>query len=132
MSSEGVVGQKQARVLVIDDEQMIGRTLKRALGKEHDVMVLESGAAALELLAKDRSFDLVLCDLMMPEISGMDLYEWMCGHAAELTHRVVFMTGGTFTQRSREFLSNGQIPYVEKPFDMQALRGLIRDRLATV
>ncbi|MFO0725000.1 MAG: response regulator [Myxococcota bacterium] len=113
------------RILVVDDEQMIGRTLRRSLAKDHEIVFLDSGSAAIELLESDCCFDLVLCDLMMPQTSGMDLYHWVMEHRAALTPRFVFMTGGSFTERSRAFLHQVKNPQVEKPFDTESLRQLV-------
>src|SRR6185312_8669420 len=64
----------RARVLVVDDEVAIGNTLRDLLSIDHDVVAVASGEAALELIARD-SFDVVFCDLMMPRVSGIDIYE---------------------------------------------------------
>jgi two-component system cell cycle sensor histidine kinase/response regulator CckA len=104
------------RVLVVDDEPKVGISLRRML-RDWDVHVVEDGRDAPELLRRDRDFDAVLCDLMMPQLSGMDLFDDIRARDPELARRFVFMTGGAFTPRAREFVA--QVPNVtlEKPFD---------------
>src|SRR4051812_29214836 len=62
------------RVLVIDDEAAVGRTIQRLLGERHEVVVLTSGVQALELLERGESFDAILCDMSMPGMTGIDVY----------------------------------------------------------
>ncbi|MDB4964937.1 MAG: Sensor protein [Myxococcales bacterium] len=119
----------RGRVLVIDDEPAITRVVKRALAG-HDVVVAHSGRAALELLRGDPAFDAVLCDLMMPEVSGMDVYAELMRTNPDLTSRMVFMSGGAFTERAREFIQSVPNDLAEKPFDVQKLRQLVVDVLA--
>ncbi|HLL25577.1 MAG TPA: ATP-binding protein, partial [Kofleriaceae bacterium] len=113
------------RILLVDDEPSIRRALRRMLEHTNDVEVAESGEQALEkLLANDR-FDIIFCDLMMPTMSGIDLYERLLADCAPLAERMVFMTGGAFSERSREFLADCGRPIVEKPFDRQTIDRVI-------
>jgi CheY-like chemotaxis protein len=118
---------RRGRILVVDDEQAILDTLERLLRRDHDVVTRGSGAAALELLETDRAFDAILSDLMMAEVSGVDLYEWVASRDEGLASRMVFMTGGVFTQRAIEFCDRVKSPLVYKPFDTKLLRLLIRE-----
>jgi two-component system cell cycle sensor histidine kinase/response regulator CckA len=104
------------RVLVVDDEPKVGVSLRRML-RDWDVHVVEDGRDALELLRRDRGFDAVLCDLMMPQLSGMDLFADIRERDPELARRFVFMTGGAFTPRAREFVAEVPNVTLEKPFD---------------
>jgi signal transduction histidine kinase len=115
----------RARVLVVDDEAPIGRLVSRMLAAEADVVALTSAHAALSKLEAREHFDVVLCDLMMPELSGMDLYEAIRVARPEVTKNVVFMTGGAFTSRSREFLASSGARTIDKPLDAKALRSLV-------
>ena len=65
---------RRGRILVIDDEEAVGRAVARILGRDHEVEVFADGRAGLARLLAERSFDLVLCDLMMPELTGMELH----------------------------------------------------------
>lgn len=105
-----------ARVLVVDDEALIGRALARILAKE-EVVTVEDARKALALLEQAPAFDVVLCDLMMPGLSGPEFYRAACRGRPELEARFVFMTGGAFTEVGNDFLEGmgGRVLY--KPFD---------------
>ncbi|HEX8702458.1 MAG TPA: ATP-binding protein [Myxococcaceae bacterium] len=113
------------RVLIIDDEPAVGRALARMLGKQHTSTVVENGQEALAKLLSGESFDAVFCDLMMPGLSGMDLYERLQEQKPELTSRFIFMTGGAYTPRARTFLETVPNGWLEKPFDAQQLHRLM-------
>jgi two-component system, cell cycle sensor histidine kinase and response regulator CckA len=122
------VGQERerGRVLVVDDESIVARTLKVLLQGEHDLVVAESGAEALELLQGEAgttsSYDAILCDLMMPGMTGMELFEVLRREYPTLAGRVVFMTGGVSMMRVSEFLESVPNAKFEKPFDIAELR----------
>ena len=113
------------RILVIDDEPLLGQTLRLAFTARHDIVVVTSGSEALSRLSEDKNFDLVLCDLMMPDISGIAVYEQIRDADPELARRFVFMTGGAFTERAREFLESYEGPHLEKPFDIAQVEALL-------
>jgi CheY-like chemotaxis protein len=121
----------RARVLVIDDELPIANTLKDLLAPEHEVVAATSGGEALAALA-GADFDVVFCDLMMPGMSGMDLYQRICVERPALAPRVVFMTGGAFTARTAEFLASVENLRVEKPFSLGLVEGIVRQMAAAV
>jgi CheY-like chemotaxis protein len=126
--SSRAAGARAGSILVVDDEPMVGRLVERALGRAHRVTAVTTGREGLDLLVAGKRFDIILCDLMMPEITGMDLYERVLTFSTEQAERMVFLTGGAFTRRAREFLE--QRPFLEKPFDLIALEDLVRQRLA--
>jgi PAS domain S-box-containing protein len=109
------------RVLVIDDEPMVGHLVQKVL-TGHDVVAETSARAALTRLAGDNRFDLILCDLMMPEVSGMDFYDQL---APELRQRIVFLSGGAFTARAQTFLDSVPNRRLAKPFDVDALTAVL-------
>jgi PAS domain S-box-containing protein len=119
------VASIRGRILVVDDEPVLLATLKRLLGREHEVVVASSGREAQAILEVDRAFDLVLCDLMMPEMTGMDLHAWLVEHDAPLAAKVVFLTGGAFTPRASEYLASAGNLKVDKPFDADTLKKLV-------
>jgi two-component system, NtrC family, sensor kinase len=124
--SPGSTSEAQdSRVLVIDDEPMMGTTLRMALAEDHEVVFVQSGEAARELLQRDRHFDAIVCDLMMPDVSGMDLHRWLDERDAELASRMIFMTGGAYTEASRRFLGSVDNPQIQKPFDVSELLDLV-------
>jgi DNA-binding NtrC family response regulator len=81
-------------------------------------------------MTEDGGFDVVLCDLMMPDVSGMDLYERVAEARPELAARFVFVTGGAFTERARAFVDRVGLPVLEKPFALGDLSRLLRERAA--
>jgi len=121
---------RAARIMVVDDEPLVGRSVQRLLAGEHDVTALERGTEALTRLERGDAFDLILCDLMMPDLSGIDLYEALEQRHPETLARMVFITGGVFTERAREFLDRIPNPRLEKPFDLAQLRQVVGDALA--
>ena len=120
---------RRGRILVVDDEPMIARIMERTLGEEHDVEAITSARAAMDRMRAGERFDLVFCDLMMPDVTGMDIYNALRESAPEQAERMIFMTGGAFTPWAREFLDHTPNLHVEKPFNAQNLRALVRDLL---
>jgi PAS domain S-box-containing protein len=116
---------RRGRVLIVDDEEILLRVLQRSLASNHDVVALSSGKAALALCATGERFDMILCDLMMPEMTGMELWSELERVAPEQADRMVFMTGGAFTARARAFLDASKHERVEKPFEQAALVAIL-------
>ncbi|MFW6050647.1 MAG: response regulator [Myxococcota bacterium] len=114
------------RVLVIDDEPMMGTTLRMALADEHEVVIVDSGEDARRLLEDDRGFDAIVCDLMMPDVSGMELHALLEASAPHLARRMIFMTGGAYTDAARRFLEGVDNPRIQKPFDVDELLALVQ------
>ena len=121
----------RGHILVVDDEISVARTLKALLQTEHEVTLAASGAQALaEIASSSRVFDIIMCDLMMPVMSGMDLYERIRHDHPGLETRIVFMTGGVSMDRAREFLATSVNLTFEKPFDFDRLRETLRRLVA--
>jgi PAS domain S-box-containing protein len=116
---------RRARVLVVDDEPLVCRAVQRILSPPHDVDTRSSARDALEVLRGPNGYDLILCDLMMPEMTGMDLHEQIHAASPGMAERFVFLTGGAYTANARDFLARVPNPRVEKPFDPMALRDLV-------
>ncbi|MFE8601965.1 response regulator [Archangium violaceum] len=121
---------RRGRILVVDDEPMIGMAIRRTLQREHEVIALTSAREAQARLTSGERFDLILCDLMMPEMTGMELHQAIASHSPGLAGRMVFLTGGAFTANARDFLNQVPNHRVEKPFSTQELRGLVQSLLA--
>jgi signal transduction histidine kinase/CheY-like chemotaxis protein len=119
----------RGRILVVDDEPLVGTVLQRTLSSEHDVTVVTTARAALEHLGAG-SYDLVLSDLLMPEMSGMELYDALSRRDPALARKVVFLTGGAFTPAARAFLEREPVLCVEKPFELEAIRAVLARKLA--
>ena len=124
-----VAPARRGRVLVIDDEPMITRAVLRILAGEHDVVAVDSARAALDHLVAGERFDVILCDLMMPVMSGIELHARVCHLADEQAARMVFLTGGAYTPEAHAFLSQVNNACVDKPFDAGHLRELINERV---
>jgi PAS domain S-box-containing protein len=111
----------RGRILIVDDEAPIRQVLVRTLGRKHEAVAAASGREGQALLERDPAFDLILCDLMMPEMTGMDLHAWLVAQGSPLARRVVFMSGGAFTPRASAYVASVGNPVLEKPFDQAAL-----------
>jgi len=125
--------ERSGHVLVVDDEPLIGRSLRRILAPQHQVEIASNVAEALELLDKagsGRDYGVILCDLMMPDRNGIELYEQLLRERPELAGRMVIMTGGAFTPGASEFLSKFSGRRLEKPVDAAAVRRVVADMLA--
>jgi len=119
----------RASILVVDDEPLVGTVLQRTLGNEHQVILCGSGREALDRVAAGERFDLILSDLLMPDLTGMDLHREIARTDPVLAGRMVFLTGGAFTQAARDFLGRPGMECVEKPFDLEVIRAVIARRL---
>ncbi|MCC6811441.1 MAG: response regulator [Deltaproteobacteria bacterium] len=117
---------RRGRILVVDDEPALGKALHRVISQDHDVEVMTSAKEALARVVAGERYDIILCDVMMPEMNGMDLYEALARVDAASAQRMIFITGGAFTQRAREFLSRVPNQRLDKPFDEQGLRHTLR------
>ncbi len=112
-------------VLVIDDDPLVGRALARALSEGNEVEVVADAQHALARIDGGERYDVILCDLMMPGMTGMDLYAEILRRVPKLAARFVFMTGGAFTPRAQAFVETVVNPCLEKPIDMRRLRSII-------
>jgi CheY-like chemotaxis protein len=122
--------KRRPRVLVVDDEPLVGRAVRRILSDQGEVSCVLGAREALELLADPaRTFEVVLCDLMMPDMSGPEFRSALLRARPEMAGRLVFITGGAFTAEMERFLQESACPHVLKPFDVPALRGLVAARL---
>jgi PAS domain S-box-containing protein len=120
-----VIPVTHGRVLVVDDEPAVGLAVRRVL-REHEVVVVSTAPAALELIAKGEDFDVILSDLMMPGMSGMDFYTVLAALDPTMAARVVFVTGGAFTPEANAFLDRIANERMDKPFHFKQLRELVR------
>ncbi|MGZ3460090.1 MAG: hybrid sensor histidine kinase/response regulator, partial [Archangium sp.] len=118
--------QKGGRILVVDDEPLVGASAERLLRSFCEVVVVTSSREALALVEAGQRFDLVLCDLMMPQMTGMELHEELSHRAPELAARMLFLTGGAFTPDAQRFLSEKR--WLAKPFN-ESLRTSISEWL---
>jgi CheY-like chemotaxis protein len=118
---------RRGRVLVVDDEESLAQAIRRYLTNEHEVDAVSNGREALDRISAGERYDVILCDLMMPQMTGMELHEAVLKLDPDQARRMVFLTGGAFTQSAREFMETIENPRIEKPFDLKALRSLVND-----
>lgn len=119
------VPSTSARVLVVDDDPGVASTLRAMLQAHHEVTSVESAREGLRLLLAKPEFDVVFCDLVMPEISGIDLYHSLERARSPHVDRIVFMTGGVFTPEAERFLASVPNLRVEKPFSLARVEQLL-------
>jgi CheY-like chemotaxis protein len=117
----------RGRVLVIDDDPLLGPLLRRVLGRDYEVTATTSAKEALRQLGARETFDLILCDMMMPEMTGAEVHARLALVAPELLARVVFITGGTFTPGADAFVAQPGIRVLAKPFNLDDLRAVARE-----
>jgi signal transduction histidine kinase len=129
----------RARVLVIDDEDLIVVMLGRILGAHHDVTTTTKPDEGIERIRRGERFDVILCDLMMPDKTGMDVHAAVDALEPDQARRMLFLTGGAFSPRAREFLEGAgraqgdgaePLPVIEKPFATDDLLARIASMLA--
>jgi CheY-like chemotaxis protein len=120
---------RRGRIVVVDDDALVRRAVQRSLASEHDVTAVSSALEVLERIASGERFDVIVCDLMMPSMTGMDLHAELSKIAPELADRMVFLTGGAFTARARDFLDRVPNLRLEKPFKAVSFRALLRDHI---
>jgi CheY-like chemotaxis protein len=116
----------RARVLVVDDEPRIASALRELLSPEHMVEAAVTAQEALAAMEREE-FDVVLCDLMMPDTDGIEIFERIRGRRPGYEKRIVFMTGGAFTARAAEFLASVDNRRLEKPFSMGLVERIVRE-----
>ncbi|MEI8258681.1 MAG: ATP-binding protein, partial [Deltaproteobacteria bacterium] len=120
---------RAGRILIVDDDPAVARVLKRMLGSNHETTVMTEARQALDCVASGKRFDLILCDLMMPAMTGQELHAALVRVAPEQAEHMVFITGGAFTPEARAFLAGRPGGWVDKPFDPEALRTIVFSRL---
>lgn len=113
-----------ATILIIDDEPTVARALARAL-RSYSVAVEVDALQAIKRLKEGASFDAILCDLMMPSITGADFFTELRAARPDLINRIAFVTGGAFTPEGRDFLERVSVPVLTKPVELSDLRALV-------
>ncbi len=119
---------RRARVLVIDDDALVAKITARSLAA-HDVVVVNDGKDALARIAAGERFDVVVCDLMMPGMTGMDVHAALMESSPSLARRMIFVTGGAFNESAQSFLDRVPNPRLSKPFRAAELRSAVGDAL---
>ncbi len=120
---------QRRRVLAIDDEALLLKAFQRMLVSHHDIETKLGAREALRCFGQDRQFDVVLCDLQMPDMSGVELYTAVKQQWPALAERFIFITGGAFSAEARRFLEDPNIACINKPFQLRELLELIEARV---
>ncbi|HTQ04806.1 MAG TPA: ATP-binding protein [Polyangiaceae bacterium] len=117
----------RGRILIVDDDAAVGRTLRLALEEDHEITVVGGGREALALLRTEAgaAYDAVLCDLLMPGMTGAELFTLLRAERPEVARRFIFMSGGYFA--GDDTPSTGGQPVLEKPFNLEQVRAVLRD-----
>jgi signal transduction histidine kinase/CheY-like chemotaxis protein len=130
VSRAPITQETRRRVLLVDDEPMVSRVLAQLLRRRYDVETASGLETAIAALGEGRELDVVLCDMMMLDGTGVDVHVWVEANRPELARRMIFMTGGTFTPKARSFLANIESPSLTKPFALAEVDAAIAKVLA--
>ena len=114
-------GGKRRRLLIVDDERLILRSLSRALRREYEVVTTTSPSEALRLTSSGEHWDIVLSDVTMPEMGGMELASRLSSSCPALLGRIVLMTGGAHTEQAHYALERCGMTVITKPIDTSDL-----------
>jgi CheY-like chemotaxis protein len=123
MSTSGREGPARARprVLYIDDEVLMGRVVGRVLD-DYDVVIAKDGETGLELWVREGPFDLVLCDMVLPGIDGMEVHRRLSAISPHAAGKMLFLTAGTASREGQVFLENMKGRVLLKPYSAIALQ----------
>ncbi len=125
-----VARSRRGRVLVVDDEPRLAQSMRLLLEPYHDIVTTTRGSEALALVAAGHRFDVILCDLQMPETDGAAVYRRLCAQAPALAERVVFISGGAYTAESRAFIDTVPNRVLEKPVRPEVLMATVDSALS--
>jgi CheY-like chemotaxis protein len=128
--SQPLPAVRRGHLLVVDDEPFIGEAVRRLLSPLHEVSVVTSSEEALARIDSGATYDVILCDVMMPRMNGVQLHAEIARIAPGLADRMLFITGGAFSPAVREFLERVPGRLLEKPFDAKSLIRAIQERIA--
>jgi two-component system NtrC family sensor kinase len=116
--------------LVIDDERSFTKGLAQLLRRDgYIVDTADNGKAGLLQLQAAHGYDVLLCDLRMPDLDGVAFYDRLLLHYPAISQRVIFLTGDTLSLESKEFLERSGRPWVHKPCTAAAIRSVIQELL---
>lgn len=122
---EQSVVDARRRVLLVDDEVRLLEAYQRMFRSVFELVTCNGARAATELLGHDTDFDAILCDVMMPDMNGVDLYEWIGRECPQLQDRVLFHTGGVFDPTLRQRAEATGAPFVSKPASLMEIRAAV-------
>jgi CheY-like chemotaxis protein len=120
---------RPGRVLVVDDDEALARVLVRALSASHEVSYVTSARTAIERLLGGATYDVVLCDVQMPDMDGLAMHAELARRAPDVAQRIIFMTGDREHPRTRAFLDATPNLCLAKPVNLEGLHELIERRI---
>ena len=109
-------------ILIVEDEALIADDI-------HDVTMETDGRKVVARVAAGERFDVIFCDLMMPTFSGLDVHQALSASNPEQAARIVFVTGGVFSERIADFLESVPNVQIGKPFAFESIRAIVQDYL---
>jgi CheY-like chemotaxis protein len=124
-ASNATTGSKRHHVMLVDDEPHVAHTMERLLRRDHDITVALCGADALAEIAAGTQFDVIVSDVMMPNMTGIELLQELRRIAPGQAARLIFLSGGAFTAQAREQLAQLGVLQLEKPVTTKELRASI-------
>ncbi len=110
-------GEQGPRVAIIDDNELVAEAIERLIGHRADTELFTSPRDFLDTVDNGVTFDLIFCDLIMPQVSGVDVYDHLQRHHPELIECMVIVTGGATTPWGRDFLRTVELPLLLKPVE---------------
>ena len=119
--------QRRYRVLLVDDEPRVAQTMERLLRRDYDITVAECGHDALAHVAAGARFDAIVSDVMMPNMTGVELLAEIERIAPAQAAHMIFLSGGAFTAETRERLETLGVPQLEKPVTAKQLRAALTE-----
>ena len=120
-----------SRILVVDDEPLVAEMIRRTLEDDHEVAVAHSATEALALLEAGRRYDAILCDVQMPGLDGIELHQRLREVYPDQAARMVFLSGGATTTRTRNFLASPGVRALDKPFRLGDLLARIAELIGS-
>ena len=126
------MGQGKIRILIIDDEENILTVLRKALQREgYETDTVLDALNGLSILSSSE-YDLVLCDIEMPKMNGIEFFREIEGRFPRMADRILFMTGEVLSPSIQEFLQERHVSIIAKPFDLPTLYQGVHDVLERV
>ncbi len=116
--------------MIVDDEPRVAQALKRMLRGDHDLTLASCGAEAIERVAAGERFDAIITDVMMPNMTGIELFDRLGDLAPDQAMRVIFLSGGVFTAQTQTRLEAAGNPQLQKPVSSQELRACVAKLVA--
>src|SRR6185295_9706410 len=121
-----VAGPRRHRVMLVDDEPQVAHTMERLLRRDYDITIALCGRDAIEHINRGARFDAIVSDVMMPNMTGIELTEELQRVAPDQAQRLIFLSGGAFTAQTHERLHAIGAPQLEKPVTAKELRACVQ------